>query len=493
MNKQPKVSVIVPTRNRPGHLPEILRIYDSQTWEDKEILILDDSEQLDLNFKARIKGRPDVQYLYSKKPLSIGKKRNILAERSSGDLIAHFDDDDYYSATYLERLYEVLRSNDADLVKLAGWYTLHEKSGRLGFWDTTDWKSPHYIFCGTEDIRIKDSSFTDNGLRSFATGYGFSYLYKKSTWEENNFPDRDIGEDSIFFEELLAKKKRVHLAQDSEGICLHIIHAGNTSRCFPNHLLPAFFLPKTFGGYVESQNKREQRTAWSDGTPLVSICTLTHNRREFIQKLQNCIELQDYPLERIEWLILDDSTKYRHNLEIKSKTSLRIKYQRIKEKLTLGAKRNLAHRLCSGDCIVYMDDDDYYFPSRISHAVDTLKKSGKEIAGSTQLLIYFTHDETLWLSGPFGANHATAGTFAMTKRFAQEHYYKNEASCNEEKDFLANYTIPMAQLDPQKTMICISHQANTFDKKKMRANGETPRLRRLTSVQLIDAAKAHLA
>jgi len=39
----------------------------------------------------------------------------------------------------------------------------------------------------------------------------------------------------------------------------------------------------------------------------------------------------------------------------------------------------------------------------------------------------------------------------------------------------------MAQLDPGQTMICISHHQNTFDKKKMRANGPTAKMRRLES------------
>ena len=101
------------------------------------------------------------------------------------------------------------------------------------------------------------------------------------------------------------------------------------------------------------------------------------------------------------------------------------------------------------------------------------------IAGSTLLQIYYCHDQQLWLSGPFGQNHATANTFAMTKEFASKTYYNKNDECNEEKHFLNGYSIPMAQLQPEKTMVCISHSSNTFDKKKMRKGGESPRMRRL--------------
>lgn len=218
-------------------------------------------------------------------------------------------------------------------------------------------------------------------------------------------------------------------------------------------------------------------TPTANPLPNVSICTLTYNRRDFLPLLQQCVENQDYPKEKIEWLILDDSDEYTDHLQINSKTAIRIKYQRLSRKLTLGAKRNLAHKLCDGEIIVYMDDDDYYPPERVSHAVETLSQGGKELAGCTILPIFFTEDGQLWISGPFAQNHATAGTFAMTRSFARTHHYDAKAECNEEKSFLKDYSIPMAQLRPHQTMICIAHKRNTFDKNKMRANGPSPRMR----------------
>ena len=234
---------------------------------------------------------------------------------------------------------------------------------------------------------------------------------------------------------------------------------------------------------VRPKSTATKRNHATEQCARVSICTLTHNRRQHLSRLLRCIEKQTYPLHKIEWLILDDSNSYKEAVELKSTTPITIKYQRLRNKLTLGAKRNLSHKLCSGDVIVYMDDDDFYFPNRVQHAVDTLRQSNSEIAGCTHLHIYFSHDDQLWLSGPFGSNHATAGTFAMTKQFAGKHFYDNTASCNEEKAFLQNYTIPLEQLDPLQTMICISHSSNTFDKRRMRVRGATRRMRPLSSEQ----------
>ena len=226
--------------------------------------------------------------------------------------------------------------------------------------------------------------------------------------------------------------------------------------------------------------------------PHVSICTLTHNRSAFLPRLLSCIERQTYPLQKIEWLILDDSTIDQKPVQLESKAGLTINYQRLPSKLKLGAKRNLSHRLCKGEIIVYMDDDDYYFPERVEHAVEQLSTSQQPIAGSTYLYIYFCSDDTLWLSGPFGKNHATANTFAMTRAFARETLYDSKASINEEKSFLNNYSTPLQQLDPAKTLICIAHHANTFDKQLMRRNGPSKRMRPIQG-QTSEALKQTLA
>lgn len=502
---QTKVSVIVPTRNRAHLLPQLIEHFNQQTWSNKELLILDDTPGGEAAVEKLCSRYPHVRLWYSGETLSIGAKRNQLLEHASGELVAHFDDDDYYAPTYLESMaLELLKSN-SDLVKLAGWFCFHEASETLGYWDTTRQDLPHTIFEGREPPKLYDKTFTTIGYRSFLTGYGFSYLYRKQTWEKTKFKNINLGEDSLFHEEVLKKQGKTKALQDTSGICIHIIHKNNTSRCFPNHIIPNC-LKKTYAKNIalamrkqlktEPPKPRGQeakrnhtafyptKTEWSKDAPMVSICTLTHNRHHLLPLLQHCIENQDYPHAKIEWLILDDSTEQPKDTIIKPNTNISIKYQRVKTKLTLGKKRNLSHQLCSGDYIIYMDDDDFYYPTRVSHAVSSLQQSGKAIAGCTLLQIYFCHDQQLWISGPFGRNHATAGTFAMSKEFARTHFYNNEDIGNEEKHFLEDYTIPMVQLDPCQTMICISHKANTFDKKKMRHNHETPRMKQINPTNL---------
>lgn len=204
--------------------------------------------------------------------------------------------------------------------------------------------------------------------------------------------------------------------------------------------------------------------------PFVSICTPTFNRRPFIPIMFECFKNQTYPKDRMEWIIVDDGTDKIQDLIDKSEIH-QIKYFPLKDKMTLGAKRNFMHSKTSGSIIVYMDDDDYYPPERVSHAVDVLQQNRNALCcGSSELYVYFKHISSMYQMGPYGPNHATAGTFAFRKELLNITKYNESASLAEEREFLHEYTIPFAQLNPLKTILVFSHNHNTFDKKKLLEN-----------------------
>jgi glycosyltransferase involved in cell wall biosynthesis len=200
-----------------------------------------------------------------------------------------------------------------------------------------------------------------------------------------------------------------------------------------------------------------------DKVPFISICTPTFNRRPFIPIIIKCFENQTYPKDKMEWIIVDDGTDKIEDLVAHIP---QVKYFKYDEKMTLGKKRNITNEKAKGDILIYMDDDDYYPPDRVSHAVDTLKKNPKALcAGSSAMYIYFKHIEKMYQFGPYGPNHATAATFAFRKELLQQTKFDETASVAEEKKFLKDYKIPFAQLDPLKSILVFSHNHNSFDKK----------------------------
>ena len=212
------------------------------------------------------------------------------------------------------------------------------------------------------------------------------------------------------------------------------------------------------------KNKNKKRP------PLVSVCTPTFNRRPFISTMFQCFLNQTYAKDRMEWIIVDDGTDPIEDL-IKEANIPQIQYFRVDKKMTLGAKRNFMHTKTRGSIIVYMDDDDYYPPERVSHAVETLQKNPQALCvGSSEIYVYFKHISTMYKGGPYGPNHATAGTFAFRRELLNQTKYNETACLAEEREFLREYTVPFAQLDPLKTILVFSHVQNTFDKKKLLEN-----------------------
>lgn len=197
--------------------------------------------------------------------------------------------------------------------------------------------------------------------------------------------------------------------------------------------------------------------------PFVSVITPTYNRRNFLPILIHLYQQQTYPKELRELVILDDSPTNNEDIIPKNDKSIRYIYQ--KDKMTLGEKRNKLNTLAKGEVIICFDDDDYHFPERISHSIFKLNSDKTNIAGSTIINVYYTHIKEMYQYGPFSGNHGTNGTFAYRKSYVKGHNHDPTKNAQEEPSFTNNFSEKMAQLIPDKTIICISHDTNTFDKK----------------------------
>lgn len=202
--------------------------------------------------------------------------------------------------------------------------------------------------------------------------------------------------------------------------------------------------------------------------PLVSICTPTFNRRPFIPYLIKCFEHQTYPRERLEWIIVDDGTDKIGDLVAHLPY---VKYFPYEKKMILGEKRNILNDKGTGDIFVYMDDDDYYPPSRVAHAVETLLKHPEALcAGSSIVHIYFKSLEKIYQFGPYGPKHSTAATFAFKRALLKDHKYDEKIAVSEERSFLNNYTVPFVQLDPFLSILVFAHDHNSVNKEMLLEN-----------------------
>lgn len=111
--------------------------------------------------------------------------------------------------------------------------------------------------------------------------------------------------------------------------------------------------------------------------PLVSCIMPTYNRRRFIPQAVGCFNRQDYP--NLELIVIDDGTDPIADL---LPADPRIVYVRKQQRMTIGAKRNLACELARGEFVVHWDDDDWYAPARVRRQVVALQETGADLCAS---------------------------------------------------------------------------------------------------------------
>ena len=105
--QHPKVSVIIPTYNRAEYLGEAIQSVFDQTFEDFEILIVDDgstddTQQLVLSFHD-----PRLRSFYQNN-CGISAARNAAIRSADGEYIAFLDSDDVWLPELLESQVAVL-------------------------------------------------------------------------------------------------------------------------------------------------------------------------------------------------------------------------------------------------------------------------------------------------------------------------------------------------------------------------------------------------
>lgn len=244
-----KASIITPTSaNRQIYFPGLYHCFKSQTYPDCELLILDDSPSGSEFFYEL--NDPTVKYFHAGQAMTIGEKRNHLIEAATGEVIIHFDDDDYYAASYVSSMMEYLKL--CDFVTLSGWYAYVLSREQFYYWDTTQFSK--YVFDVRPNVELEIISTEGispeeehDWLESVLWGYGFSYSYKKSIANQVAFDPVNFGEDLQFARKVKEAGYQVTHFLDQEGLALHIIHDRNTSRILPQFSLPNFLLVQIFG------------------------------------------------------------------------------------------------------------------------------------------------------------------------------------------------------------------------------------------------------
>jgi len=93
----PRVSCLMVTANRLAIAKRAVECFKSQSYPNKELIIIDDGSQ---DYSPILAGIPSSDFCYhrieKKEGTYLGQLRNISLDKANGDILAQWDDDDWY-------------------------------------------------------------------------------------------------------------------------------------------------------------------------------------------------------------------------------------------------------------------------------------------------------------------------------------------------------------------------------------------------------------
>lgn len=115
--ERPLVSVITPTQNRPRLLQDALNSVRRQSYQDWEVIVVNDGGGDVSPVVESMPGDMREQFVQIDLPTTRGQAaaRNVAIRAAKGDVLAFLDDDDLYSPSHLQTLVSGLRVSNAGI------------------------------------------------------------------------------------------------------------------------------------------------------------------------------------------------------------------------------------------------------------------------------------------------------------------------------------------------------------------------------------------
>ncbi len=208
----PLVTCIMPTANRRAMLPRAIELFLAQDYPRKQLLIVEDGAEHNVDLVLDLFSQRDLPIEYrhlGDDQKNIGQKRNIACDIADGELIAHFDDDDWHSPRRLSAQVAALKAANARICGM-------DRSVFYRAGATT-----------AEDKAYLYQAFTSAARRVWLAGN--TLLYEKSLWVEiGGFTQVQHGEDTAFVDAAM-RAKAPHAVVQELGLFVTVLHASNTS------------------------------------------------------------------------------------------------------------------------------------------------------------------------------------------------------------------------------------------------------------------------
>jgi len=224
--------------------------------------------------------------------------------------------------------------------------------------------------------------------------------------------------------------------------------------------------------------------------PKVSIITPTRNRKLFVSMMIHQVEKMDYPRDKLEWIILDDSDDIddfnyiKESVENVLSRKLSIQCIHLEGSNKISEKRNMGVQMATSSYICHIDDDDYYFPNSLKNKVAFLEhyKSTKRCVGSCKLPVYNLSDDT---SVIYETNQLPEASMVYAKSFWEEKKFKEHIE-GEGYPFTMGRREQCLDMPYVFSMIAVNHGKNVTGKTRLyTGNAKTPSKKSVESKDIV--------
>ncbi|ODQ94719.1 glycosyltransferase family 2 protein [Mycolicibacterium holsaticum] len=196
-SEHPLVTCIMPTGARRSFVRRALTYFLRQSYEPRELVIIDDGETPVQDLAAT---DDRVRYVRLRHPIPLGEKRNQACELARGDIIAHWDDDDWYPADRLGTQIARLHRHGAEVCG----------PRRVRFYAPARNQCWRYVY-------------PQNAHRPWVAGSGLCYT--RDAWRAHPFDSVTTGEDIRF---VRSHASNTVFCDNDDALLVAILHEDNS-------------------------------------------------------------------------------------------------------------------------------------------------------------------------------------------------------------------------------------------------------------------------
>jgi glycosyltransferase involved in cell wall biosynthesis len=198
MASTPLVSCIMPTANRRALVAQAIAYFQRQDYPNRELVIVDDGQDCVEDLVGR---DPRIRYERLPHVRTMGAKHNRACELARGEIVVHWDDDDWMAPWRVS--YQVADLQKSRDTMLCGLSTLH-------FYDPESRRAWRYVYPAASRAWVS----------------GGTFCYRKTLWESHRLPELNEGADTRYVWGL--PEGQIYAHQDPD-FYVATIHRRNTS------------------------------------------------------------------------------------------------------------------------------------------------------------------------------------------------------------------------------------------------------------------------